>query len=128
LQVQDLVSLLKLSGDYRIIDLQVRAEDWLANRRLSELKLRDEGIAVLGITRQSGKYIGTPNGSTKILPKDTLVLYGRVSGLRNLDQRQAGIGGDRQHDEASTEQQHVVREEKGEDPAETDGKEAADGR
>ena len=128
LHVQDLVSLLKLSGDYRITDLQVSPEDWLANRKLSEVRLRDEGVAVLGVTRENGKYIGTPNGSTKILPKDTLILYGRVSSLKNLDQRHAGSGGDREHDKARAEQQHVTRQEKEEDRAETHRKEAEDGK
>jgi len=86
---------------------------------LKELKLRDEGVAVLGITRKSGKYLGTPGGPTKILPKDTLLLYGRVSALENLDQRRAGMRGDQEHNEAREEQELISSKEKIEDASET---------
>jgi hypothetical protein len=119
LEAKDYASLLRLAGDYRVTDLLVQPDDWLANRTLSELKLRDEGVAVLGITRKSGKYLGTPGGPTKVLPKDTLLLYGRASALENLDQRRAGMRGDREHDEAREKQEQIAAKEKIEDTSET---------
>lgn len=118
LEAKDYASLLRLSGDYRVTDLLVEPDDWLANRTLRELRLRDEGIAVLGITRKSGKYLGAPGGPTKIKANDTLLLYGRVSALENLDQRRAGIGGDREHEEVQEEQRQIASQEEIEDASE----------
>jgi hypothetical protein len=118
LEIQDFVSLLKLSGDYGVRDLKVEPHGWLSNKKLGELQLRDEGIVVLGITREGGEYIGAPNGSSKILPGDKMILYGRSSALEQLDERRAGAQGDAEHDQASAEQREVVRDEKSQDPAE----------
>jgi len=118
LEAKDYASLLHLAGDYRVTDLLVEPDDWLANRTLAEIKLRDEGIAVLGIKRKSGKYLGTPGGPTKIMANDTLVLYGRASALQNLDQRRAGASGDLEHDEAQKEQKEIASQEEIEDASE----------
>jgi hypothetical protein len=50
LDVKDYANLLHLSGEYRITEMKVDPEDWLANRSLKKLKLSDEGVMVLGIT------------------------------------------------------------------------------
>jgi uncharacterized protein with PhoU and TrkA domain len=118
LEAKDYASLLNLAGDYRVTDLLVQSDDWLAERTLGELKLRDEGVAVLGIKRKSGKYLGTPGGPTKIMANDTLVLYGRASALESLDQRRAGTSGDLEHDEARKEQEEIASQEEIEDASE----------
>jgi hypothetical protein len=123
LEVQDYAGLLKLSGEYRVTEQQVRPDGWMANGTLSELKLREEGVLVLGITRESGRYIGAPNGSTKLLDNDRVVLYGRSSALENLDRRRKGTAGDLEHEEARSEQENVVREEKEEDLPEGESEE-----
>jgi hypothetical protein len=115
LEAKDYASLLRLAGEYRVTDLHVEPDDWLADRTLAELKLRDEGIAVLGITRKNGNYLGTPAGSTKIRPHDSLLLYGRASALENLDERRAGVGGDIEHHEAREEQEQIASREEIED-------------
>jgi len=111
LDVRDYAALLNLSGEYRVAELQAKPEDWLSNRRLSELKLRDEGILVLGIHKSDGTYIGAPRGHTEIHPGDTLVLYGRSSVICELDGRRTGISGDRAHAEAVKAQNEILREE-----------------
>jgi len=111
LDVRDYAALLNLSGEYRVVELQVKPEDWLSNRRLSDLKLRDEGILVLGIHKSDGTYIGAPRGHTEIRPGDTLVLYGRSSGIGELDARRMGVSGDRAHAEAVKAQKEILREE-----------------
>jgi hypothetical protein len=117
MDVQDYASLLHVAGEFRVTELQVQPEDWLTDRDLRSAKLRDEGILVLGITRQDGTYLGAPKATTKILPHDTLILYGRASALERLDQRGKGWAGERDHEEAVAEQEKVVREEEEEDPA-----------
>lgn len=111
LDVQDYASLLHLTANYRVSQLRVQSDDWLADKRLSDLNLRDEGIVVLGIQRQNGNYIGAPEGKTRIRPGDLLTLYGRSSTLSELDSREANLSGDYAHQNAIAEQQRVVEEQ-----------------
>jgi hypothetical protein len=120
LDTRDYASLLGLTGDYRVTEMQVKPQDWLSERRLKDLKLRDEGVVVLGITREKGKYIGAPNGSTWIMPNDTMILYGRRSAIERLDKRLKGSFGDKEHDEACSEQKELVNKEKMEDSTDYD--------
>lgn len=124
LDVQDYAGMLHLAGEYQVVELQVEPEDWIADHELKDLRLRDEGIMILGITRKSGKYIGAPMGDTRIQPYDTLILYGRVSALTNLDERKRGWGGDYQHVREVSKQMEVVREQAEEDPAEEEHEDA----
>lgn len=97
LEVRDVAGLLQISGDFGISELHVKAGDWLADRGLADADLRHEGIAVLGIRREDGTYIGVPHGDTLIRPSDTLILYGRAGRLSALDRRPAGQRGDDDH-------------------------------
>jgi hypothetical protein len=111
LDVKDYASLLHLVGEYRLAELQVRQEDWLANRKLIDSGLRDEGVIALGVKRPDGTYLGAPRGHTAIKPEDTLLLYGRAPALARLDERRKGRGGDEQHREAVAEQREVEEQE-----------------
>lgn len=111
LNVRDYDSLLHLAGEYRLAEMEVQAEDWLNNKSLADARLRSEGINVLGIKRPDGTYIGTPGAETKILQGDSLILYGRVSAIEELDRRRKGYLGDREHKEAVEEQKQVEQEE-----------------
>jgi len=124
LDIQDYAGMLHLAGEYQVVELQVEPEDWIADHDLKDLQLRDEGIMILGITRKSGKYVGAPMGDTRIQPWDTLILYGRVPALTNLDERKRGWGGDYQHVQEVSKQMEVVREEAEEDPAEGENEDA----
>jgi hypothetical protein len=89
---RDYVTLLDLAGDYTVVEMEVQHGDWVAGRTLAELKLRDEGVFVLGIRHDDGSYIGVPRGSHRLAPGDTLVLYGDADQLEELDDRRAGAG------------------------------------
>ena len=117
LEVQDYSSLLHLAGEYRVTEMYVEPQDWMANRSLVKLDLVAEGILILGITRRDGTYIGTPLATTKIRQGDNLILYGRASCLERLDQRRKGMPGDRDHEQAVVEQKEAVQEEIEEDSA-----------
>jgi len=117
LDVRDYVSLLHLAGEYRVSEMQVRPDDWMADRTLAQLGLREEGITVLGIQRESGRYIGSPTGHFYVRAHDILLLYGRTSALTSLDERRAGIGGELAHQEAIAEQTSVLRHEEEVDQA-----------
>lgn len=111
LDVKDYASLMHLIGEYRLVELEVESQDWLANKTLADSDLRHEGIIVLGIKRANGNYVGAPKGSTKILPGDTLIVYGRVSAIEQIDQRRKDRSGDQEHKEAVAEQTEVMKEE-----------------
>jgi hypothetical protein len=111
LGVRDYESLLNLAGEYRLAEMEVQAEDWLNSKSLGEARLRSEGINVLGVKRPNGIYNGNPSGETTILEGDSLILYGRVSAIKELDRRRRGYPGDLEHREAVEEQKQVVQEE-----------------
>lgn len=117
LDVQDYASLLHLAGEYQVSEMLVEPGDWMANRALSELRLRDEGILVLGITRTDGTFIGVPPLDTPLRSGDLLILYGRASKLKDIDQRRKGGYGDYKHKESIAEKKKVDQQEKQRDPA-----------
>jgi len=115
LHVRDYQRLLNLSGDYEITEMLVEEGDWLAGKSLAETSLREEGIFVLGIQRKDGSYLGVPRGKNQIKVGDTLKLYGRQNGLKELDYRQKGHTGDQAHQQASDEQKEVREKEESAD-------------
>ena len=109
LDVKDYYSLLHLTENYRVSEITVAENDWLANKDLSELQLDAEGIIVLGIKRGNGKYVGAPTGNTAVKKDDVLILYGRIKLLESLEKRKEGSSGDVEHIDAVTEQEEIVR-------------------
>ncbi len=117
LEVKDYASLLHLSGEYRVSELQIQPGDWLVDKPLLEVDLRHEGVLVLGVERTDGTFIGTPEGDTTIHEYDTMVVYGRTSALGRLDQRRRNREGDMDHQAAVNEQKDVHEQEQKKDPA-----------
>lgn len=104
LEVQDYVALLNLQSGFAVTEMKVSKSDWLANKTLIELNLPQEGILVLGISRENGKeYIGAPTAETQVQPGDNLVLYGPIEGAEKLTRRRAGRKGDAERRSAVTE-------------------------
>lgn len=111
LDVRDYVALLELSGGYAVSEMIVEPQDWLANKPLMELRLSDEGILILGIRSPEGKFHGTPRGDDSIQVGDTLIVYGNIEDIEQLDRRRAGGRGDREHREAVEEQEELEQED-----------------
>lgn len=112
LDAHDYTSLLKLSGEYMVTEIQVRKGEWLVGRTLRECRLPEEGMIVLGIYRVDGDYVGIPRGESEIYPNDTLVIYGRAKNLQELEQRRADRSGDQAHDISVREQKkHRIEQE-----------------
>ncbi len=104
LKIRDYVELLDLTGEYEIIVIDVSEDDWMASKKVNTLQLWEEGINLIGIKRDDGNYIGTPQPETKITAGDQLVLYGRINTLKNLEKRKQDLQGDQEHDKAVQEQ------------------------
>ena len=111
LDVRDYAGMLRLSGDYAVSELYVEPEDWIADRPLCQLDLVHEGVLVLGIVRPDGRYLGTPTGQTAAQAGDTLIVYGRLSVLAELDDRHGGSEGEKAHQQAVAQQRHVEQDE-----------------
>lgn len=110
LETRDFAQVLRFSHNYGIIELAAKEGDWLASRPLSELGLPDEGIVVLGLHRANGVFLGAPTGKTAIHAGDTVIAYGRLDHLQELDDRHRGVSGDRAHRKAVEEQHQLVEE------------------
>lgn len=97
LDVRDYPALLHLSSGYTVGEVEVEENSWVAGKRLIELRLADEGVQVLGIRRASKEYVGAPRGNTYIRKRDTLIVYGLVAHIAELDHRRADETGDKAH-------------------------------
>jgi hypothetical protein len=100
LNVRDYDKLLHISDDFAVAELEAREGDWLTGRELGELRLREEGVIVLGVYRRSEEYLGVPIGTTRIEPGDRIVVYGEDDAVPALAERPAGPAGDTAHEEA----------------------------
>lgn len=106
IEVRDYAQILHVAGEYVIDELMVEDDDWMCDHELGELRLRDEGVIVLGIER-TGRYLGTPSSDTLLNAGDNLVVYGRRTVIRELDERGEGALGQLAHSERAHEQQAV---------------------
>jgi hypothetical protein len=100
LEARDYGALLHLSERYAVGEIAVREGDWLAERRLDELDLREEGVVVLGLTLADGAWVGSPTFDVHIRAGDRVLAYGPAAQLRELDRRPAGAEGRRVHERA----------------------------
>lgn len=107
LELRDYTRMLGLQREYRVAEVDVGPDDWLANDTAEALALGEEGVQLLGI-RRGDTYIGAPDPDTTILPGDTVVLYGKEDRLRELSGRAADDA--RAHREA-VDRHRAIREE-----------------
>jgi K+/H+ antiporter YhaU regulatory subunit KhtT len=114
---RDVDSLIGLADGYSVSEFAVRENDWIAGRTLAAAELRDEGVVVLGVLRHDGHYLGVPNAETSIRAGDTLIVYGAERDLDQLDTRQRGELGDRQHRAATERHLREVATKQHEDDA-----------
>ncbi len=106
LDVRDYEALLAITGDYRVIEVDIDEGDWLAERPLGDLDLPDEGVLVLGVRRASGKFLGAPSPDVVAEPGDRMVVYGRSQAVRDLAGRLGGASGEEQHRASKRRHEH----------------------
>ena len=111
LDLQDYARLLHFKDKYQVTKIEVNEDSWLANKKLKELQLTNEGIAVLGIERRDRIYLGAPYGNTYIYPQDTLIVYGRKTALVELDVRTEGIEAEQAHQKAVLIQRKIQQQQ-----------------
>ena len=108
IRVIDYEHVLGLSRGYTISILRVKPGSWLEGKTLSELRLDEEGILVLGVyrTRVNGEevYIGAPPPTFRLIAGDRLVCYGPEEVLERLPERLRGPIGDLEHEIAVASQ------------------------
>jgi hypothetical protein len=79
--------LLDLREGYRVSELTVSDDGWLSHESLRDLRPADEGVVVLGITRQDGSYASPPDPDALLSPGDVLTVYGHQDRLTELSTR-----------------------------------------
>lgn len=87
LDVRDYAGLLRLSDDWMVVELVVEDGDWFCGRSLRELALPDEGVVVLGIEREDGRWVGAPKSTARLHAGDLVTLYGRGPTIDRIDAR-----------------------------------------
>lgn len=117
--VHDYTALLHLHRDYRVADVTVREDGWLAGETLADLDLPSEGVVVLGVRRGDGTYVGAPPADVRLHPGDTLIAYGKADRLRELAARSADDHAARADAEESYQQTLEAEAER--DPERTAG-------
>lgn len=115
--VCDYAALFRLANGFAISEMLVEEDDWIADKTLIELNLPAEGVLVLGIQREGGHYFGAPTGSTQVRAGDTLILYGLIERLDELDRRKADRAGAEARRTAVMEQKQVIEEQAQQDEA-----------
>ncbi len=100
IDVHDYDRLLHISGDFTVAEIEVDPDHWLAGSTLADLRLREEGVIVLGAYRGGTDYVGVPAGSLRIDVGDVLVVYGEDERILALTERPAGAAGDEAHQAA----------------------------
>lgn len=96
--VRDYAELLRVDKGYSISNVQVHTGGWMDGRSLRELRLTDEGVVVLNVTRASGVTLATPGPDTVLAAGDQLLSYGVEEDLLALAGRKAGHEGDSVHE------------------------------
>jgi hypothetical protein len=92
--VRDYAALLHLRGQWRVAQLPVGEDDWIAANPLGDLRLPEEGVAVLGVERAEGTWIGAPSEDFQLQVGDVVVLYGRQTMLEDIAARAHGEEGE----------------------------------
>lgn len=111
LDVRDYAAILHVSGEYEVKEMVATPDGWMTGRHLGDLRLRDEGVLVLGIVRRDGSYLGVPDGDTIVHEGDTMILYGRDARFAELTCRPQGPEGDDAHRHAVAHQAEVAERE-----------------
>jgi len=99
LEIQDYAAVLHLKDSYKISEKKIDETDWMCNQTLQQLKLRQEGITILGVERKDEPYFGSPSGSFELLPNDNVTVYGKANAIKSVFQRKRDSRANQEHKE-----------------------------
>ncbi len=74
--------LLRAQDGFTIAEYVIEKGHPLAGKSLGDIRLRNQGVVVLGISRRDGTYVGVPHGEAVLQAGDVLTVYGRESNIR----------------------------------------------
>lgn len=117
LDIQDFAAILHLKDDFRISEKLILKTDWMANKVIRDLNLREEGLTILGIDRHGEDYLGSPNGNAIILPEDVITVYGKSEVIKSVFNRKQDFNAEIEHnaniekEEKRLEEQTYVKRE-----------------
>lgn len=97
IDIQDFAAILHLKDDFKISEKLILETDWMANKAISDLNLREEGLTILGIDRHGVDYLGSPNGSAIILPEDVITVYGKSEVIKSVFNRKQDFKAEIEH-------------------------------
>ncbi|MEO0512874.1 MAG: TrkA C-terminal domain-containing protein [Planctomycetota bacterium] len=78
---------LRVHKGFAVAQVEVPAGCGLCGRPIIETHLAEHGVLVLGIERQDGGYVGSPDALTKIEGGDRLTVYGQDASIRELGEQ-----------------------------------------
>lgn len=74
--------LIRAQDGFTIAEYVIEQGHPLTGKSLGDIRLRNQGVVVLGILRRDGTYVGVPHGEAVLLAGDVLTVYGRESSIR----------------------------------------------
>ncbi|HUH28903.1 TrkA C-terminal domain-containing protein [Gelidibacter sp.] len=117
IDIQDFAAILHLKDDFKISEKLILEKDWMANKAIRDLNLREEGLTILGIDRHGDDYLGSPNGNAIILPEDVITVYGKSEVINSVFNRKQDFKAEIEHkafvkkeEERLEEQTHSKKE------------------
>lgn len=78
---------LNLSPEFSIYELIVDTDNFICDKTLSELKLKEHFIQILKIDRGS-EMIDFPKANTRVLAGDRMIVYGKIDALTQMIMQQ----------------------------------------
>ncbi len=105
----DRSTLVSIGGHHDVVELGVNTGDWMCGRSLDELRLKDEGVVVLGIERD-GLFVSEIDKETVVGAGDVVVVFGPRPVIEELDDRRAGVGGELAHVDRVVERNHEIEQ------------------
>lgn len=111
LEIQDFAAILHLKDDFKVSEKVISENDWMANKTLDQLRVRKEGLTILGIERKDTPYLGSPGGKAVILPGDILTVYGKSKVIQSIFTRKKNFQGTLEHQELVKEENERLKED-----------------
>lgn len=84
LRVADYDLLLRAKAGFCVSELEVLPESALVGSELGESRPADQGVIVLGITKDDGRFVGAPQRHERVDAGDVLLVYGQDGALRRF--------------------------------------------